>query len=751
MAAIDESGDFDEEEEEEAEKDQGQPRTETKTSKRSEKGRRGRKANTNHQKENLSSAKRGCDEPSTTTNNSCASNTRSKCRKSRSGRSIRNSTRLASLNDDEEENNENGNENNESAKQSAVRTRRQKHAKANTDESPGDCLSTGKQAAEQQQGAKKAMTNHNAMYLRKGEEIKLDERMANGDQLQYADLTDLNGQRQMNAMNGQQSAIDEQSDDKLNNGGLYGMSMQHSGATGNAAMHSMQQTNSGDGYSVANLNNESNLHFMQQMHGYSLASNQAANEHLNDHLSDHLNDLNGKPNGQHFGLTELNDKVGAFNCKGTAFMQGLSESQGNDAIMSAENTIDRPKESGVDENEYDDDLDEIQRASLILDDSSAMQHENNSVLYSLNGIANHALNKTTINAMQSGLQQSSNGNPNGGNPNGDQIYGQRTVASSSSCCPIGSMSTTANSLNSLNATQTSLHRTNAGMDKCETAPSTYTLCCSIQQPAPNQHAVYSGQCLDRSMDRSMDRSAMNGCTTTSASFTQSSNPLLASTCSSSSSTVTSLTSISPVQIHGACSKGSNGQPAMLQVLTSANSGTATIELLDASCGLTGQSNASLISYSPVHHSAISHLNNGKPNQLNSVYSNGVRDHHLANQNQLAGHPHLTSSPTGGNQMSANPQISLISTPNNGDHLYHSTLDPNTATICSPDCSDLLEQYQLEPINNLLNSSKKTSFDEQLENENNLNNMNATTNFSLEAEKDVVYLLSSNNQNVSFLF
>ena len=705
---IDESGDFDEEEDE---KYQGQ-RVETKISKRSEKTRRGRKANTNHQKENLSSGKRCSpgDEPA----NSCANNTRSKCRKSRSGRSIRNSTRLASLNynDGEEENNTNDNENNEGAKQSTVRTRRQK--KATSIDEHGDGSSTAKP-----DDAKKiAMANHNSMYLRKGDEIKLDDRMANSDQLQFSGL---NGQRQIS---GTMSSQAEQSGDKLNNG-LYGDCMPASSAV--HSIHSIQPTAS-EGYAV-NLNNESNLHYMQQMHGYSLAPNQQANE-----MTEHLNEM--KSNGPHFNLnslTGLNDKVGAFNCKGTAFMQGLAESQGNDAIMSGENTINptRSKES-ADENDYDDDLDEIQRASLILDDSSAMQHDNNSVLYSLNGPTNHAINKTTINAMPSNNLNTNN-----------SIYGQQR--SVSSCCPIGSINTTTNSLN---ATQTSLHQQH-GMEKCEQAPSTYTLCCSIQQSSQPNHTVYSGQCLDRSldrpMDRSMDRSAMNGCTTTSASFTQSSNPLLASTCSASSSTVTSLTSMSPVQIHGSCSKPSGSNQAMLQVLTS----PSTIELLDGSCSLNNQSSASLISYPPVHHS-IGHLNNGKPsaNTMGNTYSNGLRDHHL-NQSQLS-HPHLTASPSGG-QLPANQQISLISTPNNTDHLYHSTLDAGAATICSQDCSDLLEQYQLEPINNLLNSNKKTPFDEQLENENNLNNMNATTNFSLEAEKDVVYLLSSNNQNVSFLF
>lgn len=218
--------------------------------------------------------------------------------------------------------------------------------------------------------------------------------------------------------------------------------------------------------------------------------------------------------------------------------------------------------------------------------------------------------------------------------------------------------------------------------------------------------------------------------------------------------------MSPVQIHGSCSKATASNPAMLQVLGGPNNGTnTTIELLDGACSLNGQSGASLISYSPVHHSNIGHLNGGKASsgQLNNgnAYSNGLSDHHLVVTNQLASHAHLAGSPSGSGsaqQLSANQPLGLISTPNSSDHLYHNTLDPTTATICSPDCSDLLEQYQLEPINNLLNSSKKTPFDEQLENENNLNNMNATTNaFSLEAEKDVVYLLSSNNQNVSFLF
>ena len=747
---------------------------------------RGRKANTNH-KENLSSK------------NSCANNTRSKCRKSRSGRSIRNSTRLSSLNYNDDHNDEraiNELENNldsiDNVKQqqqqsNAIRARRGKQIKLDNSINCIDqqqlvnnnntiCTSASKETSSNTVNNKnKMMTNQN--------EIKLDVQM--NDQLQFTDC--LNDQRQIGTLNHQTTAatpIGKQSDDELNNNSksncnnLYTMNkciqqQQHNVnittannlqcsnnvLTNNNNNNNLQQQHQTNGDYITTIENDSNtLHFMQ-MHGYSLTT--ASQSDINN---------NNKQANQHFNLNKLlDDKLvvgGTFNCK-NSFMQNLNESHqinGNDAIMSTENTIDDQntvKES-LDSEEYED-LDEIQRPSLILDhdnnNSMQQQTKNNVLQYTINsngGLSNMA----TIN----GTSNNTNNN--------NLVYNQQQQTST--CCSINSINTSTSSMSS------SLHQ-NANsnlLDKCEVAVTAssngYTLCCSIPPAQSIQSIAYNNQCLDRTLDRSTINISS---ATTSASFTQS-NPLLAST----DLTVTSLTSMSPVQISSKTTLNSltnennntqsNDNQAMLQVLTnSSNTNNGTIELIDGLNGLnslSGQQQSTLIHYSPVQqHSSIAHLqqqtnkasssNHASPlssfstNNIN--YSNGIRDqhhHHLIQQNQLIqNHSSLNhlQSPN-----STNQQINLLSNTST-DHLYHNTLDSTTA-ICSSDCTDLLEQYQLEPINNLLNSKKTsfTEFDEQLENENNLNNINANSSFSLDLEKDVVYsIISSNNQNVSFLF
>ena len=697
-------------------------------------GKRGRKANTNH-KENLSTAAKSGVRNQTNdvrTANGCANNTRSKCRKSRSGRSIRNSTRLSSLN-------YNDNEANDSM-DTAVKTRRGKLPRVNNDATTMNCINNGDSTGQQQliNGSREENVESKKVTLSAYTELKLD------DQLHYAELT---GQRQQSSTASSQQRkqlrIGKQLDDELSNSksnctnqnDLYKGSLS---CTMNECINLQQQqqqhppnpTVHTNGDYITSIENENSLHFMQQMHGgYSLTSQ--------------TNEISGaiKANvGQHFNLNnlneinELNDKLvgGTGNapygsCK-ASFMQGLNESQittadaaanGNNAILSTETNIDERR--ALKEDNEDDDLDEIQRASLILDDTTTTTKNN--ALYAINTVG--LSNVATIN---NSIQRSS--------PN----YSHQQATS---CCSINTTTT--------NTSQTSsLHRDHNNNSRIEAqSSSTYTLCCTL--PAQANHNVYA-QCLDRSN--------LEHRTLATTSFTQS-NPLLAST-STDSSTVTSLTSMSPVQV--SCSKsgvlsGDNQSTAnntgMLQVLTnnsSTNNATA-IELMDG--GLNGQS--SLIHYSNLRQAAQLAKQTAAMSTNNGTYSNGIREqaHLMQNQSQLMNQqhqlPHHHNSAS--NQLS-NQQISLLS--NHTDHLYtHNTLDPNAIVNCSPDCADLLEQYQLEPINNLLQSSKHKApfaeFDEQLENENNLNNINATTNFSLDAEKDVVYLLSSNNQNVSFLF
>lgn len=717
-------------EQEKDQKDQGQNKV-NETSKKTFKipGKRGRKANINH-KENFSltgANKRFTSFDNQETTNSCANNTRSKCRKSRSGRSIRNSTRLSSLNyNDDGENNENGLDENSVdnlKQQSIIRTRRSKQTKLDNDQdnliNDTICLPS---STKEMKNKKITMTNQNSMYLKKNDdEIKLDEQM--NDQLQFNDLNN-QGQFDTNSTQHHNTIVNTKQTNELSNSNLYKCI--------NLSTHStIQHPVSNEKYIIDNETNNS-IHFMQQMHGYS--------------LSNDSNNITNKPTDQqHYTntLNELNEKIivgGTFNTctknATTSFMQGLNESHqnhtGNDAIMSTENRIDNQISVKENNEEYDEeDLDEIQRASMILDDNNnSMQQHKNTVLYNNRGLSS---GMTTINTINNLQQSSSNNN--------STIYNQ----TASSCC-------STNSINSTQQQTSSFHQ--MINNKCEqTSAKTlndYSICCPIQSTVFNQ-------CMNRSNleHRTLDRLNCNSGCSSSTSFTSQSNPLLASTSSADSSSTTSLTSMSPVQIGNCggtnCSKINNenrsvsNNQAMLQVLTNSNS---TIELMDGLNTLNGQSPHTLI-----HYSNLSHLNKPSSNSLsnNTNYSNGMRDHHQQTEGHLIvqNQSLLMTQQSTNNQMNNNQQIGLMS---NNDHLYHNNLDPNE--ICSSDCADLLEQYQLEPINNLLNSSKKTSFaefDEQLENENNLNNINASANFNLDAEKDVVYLLSSNNQNVSLLF
>lgn len=726
-------------EQEDESKDQGQNGKNENGTLKKKTGKRGRKANTNHKENNTQSNSTNVTNSKSNAHlatssftgdqsiNGCANNTRSKCRKSRSGRSIRNSKRLlSSLNynensdnelDDKDANSENSVNNKVGHNQlkSAYKTRRNKRTKLNdTNEinqtTAKNQLIDNRNMTYQTPKDCKTMTNHSLMYLEKNDEndeIKLNNIMNN--RLQF---TELNSQRQINTVNvdsqqqQQQSTMNKQlRNDKLNsnnnksnfiNNHLFDNSL--SCAMNECTMTTLQQpqqqhnlhSNNND-YIISNESfNENNLNFMQQMHPYSLPPP--------------TNDLNGKE----------------FNCK-TAYMQGLNETSNqitsnNNVIISTENTLnDQNTAIKSDQDEYEEDLDEIQRASLVLTDSSIdqQQHKNSSILY---------LNNLT--AIDS---------------NGNSIYGQQ-----SNCCSIGSINASSTeTIDTMNSNRETIHQQLLDNTVSTSNAATYTLCCPI---SAQSNIVQYNQCL-------------NGSTTASVSFTQS-NPLLAST-SADSSTITSLTSMSPVQLdcqstsnnstnlHTNETNNSNGAAtngtSMIQVLTN-TSNQSNIEIVD---NLNGQS-STIIHYSPVH-ANLSHLTKS----INANYSTNLNDHHLVQSdqmiNQASNHHQLQSQITSTNSVNQE-QINLISTTNT-DHLsYQNTLDPTSTLNCST--NDILEQYHLEPMNNLLSLNKKTSFvefEEQLKKENNLNNINNLNTHSLHPEKEIIYLLnSSNTPNLNFI-
>lgn len=680
-------------------------------------GKRGRKANINH-KENSSKSTTivklngHLENDEQQTVNSCANNTRSKCRKSRSGRSIRNNTRLSPINyndnvDDDDE--ISGDENSSSLenrmdnnadkfmKPVIMKTRRTKNIKL--DNNNVQLNQRDQQLINNQLilNKDKIMENQNSIYLNDNKKIddnkiNVDNLILNDQQLQY---TELNGQRQIN--NAQQSTIDKQLQnncDKLNNNNnnksnncinnhLYDNSPLTCNTINDCSINQLQSQHNNDYI----IENENNLNFMQQMHGYSLTNNgQQSNNSNKDTFMQTLN--------EHTQIT-------------------------NNTIMSTENrSIDDQMTIKNIQNDYEEDLDEIQRASLILDDNSIEHHKNN-IIY---------LNNQDLN-----------------NNNNNSIYVQHCPNGLNDMNNLNAMNNLNDMNNNLNSNQASIHQQQQNHQLNEnnnlnvssnstvnTATTTYTLCCSI----PAQSNIAYNQCLDNS---TLGNSIVS---INSASFTQS-NPLLASR--STDSSITSLTSMSPVQLE--CS------PSIINTETPLHTSNLN-DNTTSSNNLNSQSN--LLHYSTVQHNNIqTHLNESTSN-----YSSNLNEHQLVQNNplinQTTNHHHLQSQITSNCNITTNQQQLNLNT----DHIYHNTLalDSNSMNCSATDCTDLLESYQLEPINNLLNLGKKnlfSDFEEQLikeKNENNLNNANP--NFSLDAEKDVIYLLSSNinsnNQNVSFI-